>query len=103
MAEHINGQAIIFYPCDLYVSSSSLFFFFFSSTNLSGRRLDVYHTSIHDDCGLSADLECMSEMCCTRLAENTRRKNYLKNRHLHTIPQLCWAISSRLRHVSTMG
>jgi len=24
--------------------------------------------------GLSANLECMSEMCCTRLAENTRRK-----------------------------
>jgi len=24
------------------------FFFFFSSRNLSGRRLDVYHTSTHD-------------------------------------------------------
>ena len=24
------------------------FFFFFSSPNLSGRRLDVYHTSTHD-------------------------------------------------------
>jgi len=30
-------------PCDFYLSSSS--FFFFSSPNLSGRRLDVYHTS----------------------------------------------------------
>jgi len=27
--------------------SSSFFFSFFSSTNLSGRRLDVYHTSAH--------------------------------------------------------
>jgi len=26
---------------------SSFFFFFFSPPNLSGRRLDVYHTSIH--------------------------------------------------------
>jgi len=26
-----------------------------------------------------------------------------KNRHLGTIPQLCWAISWQLRHVSTMG
>jgi len=25
-------------------------------------------------CGLSANLECMSEMCCTRLGENTLRK-----------------------------
>ena len=26
-----------------------------------------------------------------------------KNRHLRTIAQLCWAISSQLRHVSTIG
>jgi len=28
----------------------------------------------HMWCGLSANLECMSEMCCTRLTENTGRK-----------------------------
>ena len=50
-------------------------------------------------CGLSANLECRSEMCCTWLAENTGRKN----RHLRTIAQFCWAISSQLRHVSTIG
>ena len=38
-------------------------------------------------------------MCCTWLAENTGRKN----RHLGTIAQLCQAISSQLRHVSTIG
>ena len=41
-AAHSNGNAIIFLPCGF------LFFFhlfFFSSPNLSGRRLDVYHTS----------------------------------------------------------
>jgi len=27
-------------------------------------------------------------MCCTRLAENTGRKNYAKNRYLRTIGQL---------------
>jgi len=54
-------------------------FFFFSSPILSGRRLDVYHTStIHTWCGLSANLECRSEMCGTRLAENTGCKNYQK-------------------------
>jgi len=54
-------------------------------------------------CGLSANLECMSEMCCTRLAGNTGRKNDAKNRHLRTMPQHCRAISSQLRHISTIG
>ena len=40
---YVIGQTIIFLPCDFYLSSS----FFFSSPNLSGRRLDVYHTSTH--------------------------------------------------------
>jgi len=38
-----------------------------------------------------------------QLAENTARKNDAKNRHLGTIPQLFQAISSQLRHVSTIG
>ena len=42
-------------------------------------------------------------MCCTRLSGNTGRKNDAKNRHLRTIAQLCRAISSQLRHVSTIG
>ena len=42
-------------------------------------------------------------MCGTRLAANTGRKKVTKNRHLGTIAQLCWAISSQLRHVSTIG
>jgi len=45
----------------------------------------------------------MSEMCFMRLAANTRRKNYAKSRHLRTIAQICRAISSQLRHVSTIG
>jgi len=38
-------------------------------------------------------------MCGTWLAINTGRKNH----HLCTIAQVCWAISSQLRHVSTIG
>jgi len=38
-----------------------------------------------------------------RLAENSGRKNDAKTRHLGTITQLCRAISSQLRHVSTIG
>jgi len=42
-------------------------------------------------------------MCCTRLAGNTGCKNDAKNLHLCTIAQLYRAISSQLRHVSTIG
>jgi len=45
----------------------------------------------------------MSEMCWKRLAGNTGLKNSPKYRHLGTIEQLCWAISSQLRHISTIG
>jgi len=38
---YVIGQTIIFLPCDFYLS------FCFSSPNLSGRRLDVYHSSTH--------------------------------------------------------
>jgi len=36
-----NGQAIIFLPCGFFFLQSSVF----SSPNLSGHRVDVYHTS----------------------------------------------------------
>jgi len=42
-------------------------------------------------------------MCCTWLAGYTGCKNDAKNRHLLTIAQFCRAISSQLRHVSTIG
>jgi len=38
-----------------------------------------------------------------RLAANAGPKKVAKNRHLGTIGQLCRAISSQLRHVSTVG
>ena len=43
---YVIRQTIIFLPCDFYLLS---FYpsFFYSSPNLSGRRLDVYHTSTH--------------------------------------------------------
>jgi len=51
--------------------------------------------------GLSANLECMSEiLCCTWLTGNTWCKNDAKNRYLHIIAQLCRAVSLQLRHVS---
>jgi len=58
MAAHSNGQVIIY--CAAVVSS----FFFFP-------RL----FSAVGDVTLIANLECMSEMCCTRLAETYRTQN----------------------------
>jgi len=54
-------------------------------------------------CGLSANLECRSEMRCTWLAENTGSKKSPKIGDLGTITQLCRAVSLQLRHVSTIG
>jgi len=42
-------------------------------------------------------------MCCMWLAVNTGRKKSQKNRDLGTVAQLCRAISSRLKHISTIG
>ena len=42
-------------------------------------------------------------MCCTRLAGNAGPEKSPKIRHLGTIAQLCWAISSQLRHSSSIG
>jgi len=42
-------------------------------------------------------------MCCMRLAGNAGPKKSPKIHHLGTIAQLRWAISSQLRHVSTVG
>ena len=41
-------------------------------------------------------------MCCTRLAGNAGRKKSPKRCHLGTIAQLRWAISSQLRHISSI-
>ena len=95
---YVIGQTIIFSSCFFLISC---FFFFFLSLSQQSEIgcLPYFHTW----CGLSANLECRSEMCCTQLAENTGRKKVDKNRHLGTIAQLCWTIYSQLRHVSTIG
>ena len=46
MAALCNRACHYILPCDFYLSSS-IFYLLFSSPNLSGRRLDVYHTSTH--------------------------------------------------------
>jgi len=80
---YVIGQTIIFCPV---VSFFLLSFFLALSQRSEIGCLPYFHTW----CSLSANSESMSEMCCTRLAENTERKN----RHFGTIGQLCRAVSS---------
>ena len=63
------GHAIIFSSCG--------FFFLFLAYSQPSQIgcLPYFHTW----CGLSANLECRSEMCCAWLAENTGRKKRAKN------------------------
>jgi len=77
---------------------SFLFFLVFSSPNLSGRRLDVYHTSTH---GVELVQTENAGTKCT--AHGWLNIQDVKNRHQGTIAQLCRAVSSQLRHVSTIG
>ena len=89
----------------------SFFFFFllllllllpFSLPNLSGRRLDVYHTSTHDVALVriqNAGLKCAARGSL----EMQDRKKLPKIGRRGTIAQICRAISSQLRHVSTIG
>ena len=93
-ARPIFGRAAITLIIDPH--SSLLLFLTYSQPSQIGRL--PYFTW----CGLSAHLESRSEMCCTRLAVNTERKKSPKIRHLRTIAQLCRALSSQLRHVSTI-
>ena len=70
-------------PCGFFFSLS-----FFHSPNLSGHRVDTW-------CGLSANLECRSEMCCTQ--------NWCKKSPSRQHQTTLWAESSQRRHVSTIG
>ena len=97
---NMAGQAIIFLPCRFlfYLSIFLLFFLAYSQPSQIG-CLPYFHTW----CGLSSNLGCWSETCCTRLAENTGRKKSPINRHLGTIAQFRPSISLQLRHVSPIG
>jgi len=69
-------------PCDFFLLSLFLSFFLASSQLSQIGCLPYFHTW----CGLSANLEKRrSEMHCTRLAENTGRKNSPSRHHRTTL------------------
>jgi len=86
----------IFLPCGFF------FFLLFFSPNLSRRRLDVCHTSTN-----GVALVRISDAGLKHVARGSLKiqdaKKVAKNRHLGTIAKLCRAISSQLRHISTIG
>ena len=65
----VIGQTLIFSSCRLF--ALSIFFYLFS--RLISAAIDWMSTILHTWCGLSVNLRCRSETCCTRLAENTAR------------------------------
>jgi len=90
MAALCNRGDIIFLPCGFFFLSS----IFFSSLNLGRHRLDVYHTSTH---GVAlVRIYNAGPKCAVHGSLDP------KNHHLGTIAQLCWAISSQPRHISTI-
>ena len=104
LSEPTNPSVIVWFMVALcnrkFVGLFCLLFFF---PRLISAAADWMSAILpHMVCGLSANLRCRSETCCTRLAENTGCKKVAKNRHLGIIAQLCRTISSQLRHVSTI-
>ena len=91
MAALCNRGAIIFLPCGYYLSFYLSFFPRLISEPEIG-CLPYFHTW----CGLSANLECMSEMCGTRLAANTGRKKAPFWRHRTTLSGCIFATKARI-------
>jgi len=79
------------------VISIFFLFSFFPSPNLSDLRLDVYHTSTHGVALVRILNACMK--CAARglLKYRTQKSPFWHHR------QICRAVSSQLRHVSTIG
>ena len=77
-----QGRPLYFCPVvsSFYISSSSSIFFLACFQPSQIGCLPYFHTW----CGLSANLGCRSETCCTRLAENTGRKKSPSRHHRTT-------------------
>jgi len=73
-------------------------FFFFSSPILSGPRLDLYRTSTHDVA--LVQISYAGPKCAARCLLNIQ---VAKICNLLNIAEICPAVSSQVRHVSTVG
>jgi len=91
--EHVLIMASLRSKCGHYIFALWFLSFFLAYSQRSEIGCLPY---FYTWCGLSENLECKYEMCCTRFTGNTA--NDAKIRHLRTIAQLCRAVSSQLRH-----
>jgi len=85
--------------CGFYLSS----YIYFFPRLISAVRDWMPYIYFHTWCGLSVNLEYRSETCVRGSLKIQHAKNRQKVAILGTIPQLCRAISSQLRHISTIG
>jgi len=88
---------IIFLPWDFYLSSfylSSFYLFLFLALSQQSQIgcLPYFYTW----CDLSANLECMSEMCCTRLAGNIGHKKSPSAHHHTNLSGYIFAIKAHI-------
>ena len=92
---YLIGQDIIFLSCGFFffLSIFCLFFRAYSQPSQIG-CLPYFHTW----CGFCANLGCRSETCCTRLSENTERKNSPSAQHPTTLSGYIFATTSRTRY-----
>jgi len=111
------------YFCPVISSSIYLSIYLFSSPNLSGRRLDVCHTSTHGVALVRIHIFIINFIHHKNDREKQFKKEFMtqhwnllhaarwkcrtqkspKIRHLRTMAQICRAVSSQLRHVWTIG
>jgi len=78
--------------------------FLFSSSNVSRRRLDVYHTSTHGAALLRiSDTGLKSVACGSRKIQDAKNRQNSPSAHHRTTLSVCRAIPSQLRHISTVG
>jgi len=90
------------YFCPVVSFFYLLSFFFYSSPNLSGRRLDVYHTSTH---GVALARIWNAGLKCAARGSLQMKDPKKSPKIAIWAPshKLCWAISSQLGRVSTIG
>ena len=87
------GQAIIFLPrCFFYL----LLLLFLAYSQLSYIGCVPY---FHTWCGFRANLECRSEMCCTRLAEKMTQKSQKNSPSAHHHTTLLGCVFANKAHI----
>jgi len=100
---YLAGQPSRWALAHILVCSFFLSFFLAYSQRSEIGCLPYFHTW----CGLSANLECRSEMCCTRLTGNTGYKNDAKNDEFFPTVKTCLTVgknslnSNNVLHVSS--